>query len=45
MAKRIHFTLSFFVIILLLFQGCTRKTSGIDEALASISAEDLKKDV
>ena len=45
MAKKIHFTLSFFVIMLLLFNGCTRKTSEIEEALASISAEDLKKDV
>ena len=31
--------------MLLLFNGCTSKTSGIEGALASITAEDLKKDV
>ncbi len=45
MAKKIHFTLSFFVITLLLFHGCTSKTSEIEDAMASITAEDLKKDV
>jgi len=32
-------------MMLLLFSGCTSKTSGIEEVLASISAEDLKKNV
>ncbi len=31
--------------MLLLFHGCTSKTSGIEDSLASITAEDLKKDV
>lgn len=45
MTRRIHLALSFFAILLFLFNGCTSKTSGIEDALASITAEDLKKDV
>jgi len=45
MAKKTHFYLSIFIVIFLLFPGCTSKTSGIEEALASISVEDFKKDI
>lgn len=45
MKKRIHLALSFFAMLLFLFNGCTNQSSGIEDALASITAEDLKKDV
>ena len=45
MAKRIHFTLSLFVMMFLLFHGCTNQTTGTEDAIASITSEDLKKDV
>ena len=45
MANKTPLSLSFSIIMLLLFHSCTSQTSGTEKALAGISAEDLKKDV
>ena len=45
MTKRIQFSLFFLAMMLLLFHGCTNQTTGTEDAIASITSEDLKKDV
>lgn len=45
MGKRTYFTLSLFVMMLLLFNGCANQTQSTEDAIASITSEDLKKDV